>query len=167
MFISDEFCMVGLPGFPGLGRTAWRMVERDSEDFWYHVRFRIREGGGARFKKLMPSDPSMLRHLLSQRNPEHELEVVQVVTPPWMNGSSLERMEKLISAIVGYDGTGECVLLHKVDSGVIYSSSPGASDAGLLTNIRTIYDAMTAAGKHFHCANCQTPNRSAATTAAG
>lgn len=167
MFISDETCLVGLAGFPGPGRTAWRMVERHSEDFWYHVRFRICEGARARFKKLMPSDPSMLKHLLSQRSPEHKIEVVQVVTPPCMNGSSLERMEKLISAIVGYDGNGEGVLLHKVDSGAIYSSSPGASDAGLLTNIRTIYDAMTAAGKHFHCANCEIPNLSAATTAAG
>jgi hypothetical protein len=76
-------------------------------------------------------------------------------------------MEKLISAIVGYDRNGECVLLHKVDSGAIYSSSPRVTDAGLLTNIRIIYDALTAAGKHFHCTNCQTPNRSAFTTAAG
>ena len=167
MFISDEICLVGLPGFPGPGRSAWRMVERDSEDFWYHVRFRICEGAGARFKKLMPSDPSMLTHLLSQRSPEHKIEVVQIVTPPCMNGSPLERMEKLISAIVGYDRSGECVLLHKVDSGAVYSSSPGVIDAGLLRNIRTIYDAMTAAGKHFHCTNYQTPNRSATTTAAG
>jgi len=167
MFISDEICLVGLPGFPGPGRSAWRMVERDSEDFWYHVRFRICEGAGARFKKLMPSDPSMLTHLLSQRSPEHKIEVVQVVTSPCMNGSPLERMEKLISVIVGYDRNGECVLLHKVDSGAIYSSSPSVTDAGLLSNTRMIYDALTAAGKHFHCTDCQTPNRSATTTAAG
>lgn len=159
MFISDEACMVGLPGFPGPGRTAWRMVELNSEDFWYHVRFRICGGARARFKKLMPSDPSMLTHLLSQRSPEHKIEVVQVVTPPCMNGSSLERMEKLINAVVGYDGNGECVLLHKVDSGAIYSSSPGVTDAGLLSNIRMIYDATTAAGKHFHSTNYQTPTR--------
>ena len=167
MFISDESCMVGLPGFPGPCRTAWRMIERDTEDFWYHVRFRICEGARPRFKKMMPSDPSMLTHLLSQQSPEHKIEVVQIVTPPCMNGSPLERMEKLISAIVGYDRSGECVLLHKVDSGAIYSSSPGVIDACLLRNIRTIYDAMTAAGKHFHCTNYQTPNRSATTTAAG
>ncbi|MEE4634111.1 hypothetical protein ACW9H6_28235 [Pseudomonas sp. SDO528_S397] len=76
-------------------------------------------------------------------------------------------MEKLISAIVGYDRNGECVLLHIVDSGAIYSSSPEVSDAGLLSNIRTIYDAMTAAGKHFHCTSNQIPNRSSAATAAG
>ena len=157
MFISDESCMVDLPGFPGLGRTAWRMVERDSEDFWYHVRFRICEGARARFKKLMPSDPSMLTLLLSQRSPEHKIEAVQVVTSPCMNGSSLERMEKLVSAIIGYDRNGECVLLHKVDSGEIYSSSPGVTDAGLLRNIRMIYDATTAAGKHFHSTNNQPP----------
>ncbi|MNC66583.1 hypothetical protein D3C75_1169960 [compost metagenome] len=109
----------------------------------------------------------MLAHLISQRSREHTIEAVQVVTPACINGSSLERMEKLISVIVGYDRNGECVLLHKVDSGAIYSSSPGVTDAGLLSNIRTIYDAMTAAGKHFHCANYQTPNRSATTTAAG
>lgn len=103
MFISDDSCLVGLPGFPGLGRTAWRMVERDSEDFWYHVRFRICEGARARFKKLMPTDPSMLAYLISQRSREQTIEVVQVVTPPCINGSPLERMEKLISAIVGYD----------------------------------------------------------------
>ncbi len=156
MFISDESCMVGLPGFPGLGRTAWRMIERNSEGLWYHVRFRISEGARSRFRKLMPTDPSMLAHLLSQRGPEHTIEAVQVVTSPCMNGSSLERMEKLISAIVGYDKDGECVLLHKVDSGAIYSSSPGVTDAGLLSNIRMIYDATTAAGKHFHCTNYQT-----------
>ena len=167
MFISDETCMVGLPGFPGPGRTAWRMVERDSEDFWYHVRFRICEGAEVRFKKMMPTDPSMLAHLISQRSREHTIEAVQVVTPACINGSSLERMEKLISVIVGYDRNGECVLLHKVDSGAIYSSSPSVTDAGLLSNTRMIYDALTAAGKHFHCTDCQTPNRSATTTAAG
>lgn len=167
MFISDDSCLVGFSGFPGPGRTAWRMVERDSEDFWYHVRFRICEGAGVRFKKLMPSDPAMLAHLISQRSREHTIEAVQVVTPARINGSSLERMEKLISVIVGYDRNGECVLLHKVDSGAIYSSSPSVTDAGLLSNIRMIYDAMTAAGKHFHCTNSQTPNRSATTTAAG
>jgi len=76
-------------------------------------------------------------------------------------------MEKLISVIVGYDRNGECVLLHKVDSGAIYSSSPSVTDAGLLSNTRMIYDALTAAGKHFHCTDCQTPNRSATSTAAG
>ena len=167
MFISDESCMVGLPGFPGPGRTAWRMVERNAEDFWYHVRFRICEGAEVRFKKMMPTDPSMLAHLISQRSREHTIEAVQIVTPPCMNGSSLERMEKLISVIVGYDRKGECVLLHKVESGAVYSSSPGEIDAGLLRNTRTIYDAMTAAGKHFHFTSCQTPNRSATTTAAG
>ncbi|PMU25274.1 MULTISPECIES: hypothetical protein [unclassified Pseudomonas] len=156
MFISDESCMVGLPGFPGPGRTAWRMVERDPEDFWYHVRFRICEGARARFKKLMPSDPSMLAHLLSQRSTELMIEGVQVVTPPCMNGSPLERMEKLISVMVGCDKNGEYVLLHKVDSGAIYSSSLDVSDAGLLNNIRMIYDATTAAGKHFHCTNYPT-----------
>lgn len=166
MFISDDSCLVGLPGFPGPGRTAWRMVERDPEDYWYHVRFRIFEGARARFKKLMPSDPSMLAHLLSQRSTEQMIEAVQVVTPPCMNGSSLERMEKLISAIVGYDKNGECVLLHKVDSGAIYTSSPGVTDAGSFSKFRMFYDATTAAGKHFHCTNCQTPNRSATTTAA-
>jgi hypothetical protein len=133
------------------------MIERDSEDVWYHVRFRIFDGARARPKKLMPTDLSMLALLLSQRSPEHTIEVVQIVTPPCMNGSSLERMEKLISAIVGYDKNGECVLLHKVDSGAIYSSSPGVTDAGLLSDIRMIYDATTAAGKHFHCTNYQIP----------
>ncbi|MNG32445.1 hypothetical protein D3C81_2334890 [compost metagenome] len=50
-------------------------------------------------------------------------------------------MEKLISLIAGYDQNGECVLLHKVDSGAIYSSSPdGLTDAALLSNTRTIYE---------------------------
>ncbi|KOX62901.1 hypothetical protein AA303_21990 [Pseudomonas psychrophila] len=66
-------------------------------------------------------------------------------------------MEKLISAIVGYDKNGECVLLHKVDSGAIYCSSPGVTDAGLLCDFRMIYGATTAAGQHFHCTNYQTP----------
>ncbi|MCE1003084.1 MULTISPECIES: hypothetical protein [Pseudomonas] len=146
MFISDESCLVGLPGFPGPGRTAWRMVERDSEDLWYHVRFRICEGDITRHKKLMPTDPSILAYLISQRSPDHSIEEVQVVTAPCMNGSSSDRMEKLISLMVGYDQNGECVLLHKVDSGAIYSSSSdGVTDAGLLTDIRVIYDVTTAA----------------------
>jgi hypothetical protein len=33
------------------------------------------------------------------------------------------------------------------------------TDAGLLSNIRMIYDATTAAGKHFHSTNYQTPTR--------
>lgn len=153
MFISDESCLVGLPGFPGPGRTAWRMVERDSEDLWYHVRFRICEGARTGFKKLMSTDPSMLAHLLSQRSPEHTIEAVQVVTAPCMNGSSSDRMEKLISLIAGYDQNGECVLLHKVDSGAIYSSSPdGVTDAALLSDTRTVYEDTT--GAHSPAQEC-------------
>jgi len=140
MFISDESCLVGFPGFPGPGRTAWRMVERDSEDVWYHVRYRIREGAITRPKKLMPTDPSILAHLLSQRSPDHTIEEVQVVTAPHMNGSSSDRMEKLVSLVMGYDQAGECVLLHQVASGAVYSSASDCLDAGSLTGIRTIYE---------------------------
>lgn len=140
MFISDESCLVGFPGFPGPGRTAWRMVERDSEELWYHVRLRVREGGRSRSKKCMPADSSVLAHLLSQRSPDHTIEEVQVVTAPCMNGSSSDRMEKLVSLIIGYDQRGECVLLHKVASGAVYSSARDSLDAGSLTGIRTIYE---------------------------
>ena len=144
MFISDESCMVGLPGFPGPGRTAWRMIEQNSEDAWYHIRFRVCEGRRARHIKLMPADPSILAHLLSQRSPAHLIESIQVVTAPSMNGSSLDLMEKLRSLIVGYDQSGECVLLHTVASGAIYSSSPnGVTDARLLRDTRTIYEETT------------------------
>jgi hypothetical protein len=140
MFISDESCLVGFPGFPGPGRTAWRMVERDSEELWYHVRFRVREGGRSRAKKCMPADSSVLTHLLSQRSPDHAIEEVQVVTAPHMNGSASDRMEKLISLVMGYDQAGECVLLHKVASGAVYSSAADCLDANSLTGIRTIYE---------------------------
>lgn len=140
MFISDESCLVGFPGFPGPGRTAWRMVERDSEDLWYHVRFRIREAGRTRAKKCMPADSSVLAHLLSQRSPDHTIEEVQVVTAPHMNGSASDLMERLVSLVIGYDQRGECVLLHKVASGAVYSSASDCLDAGSLTGIRTIYE---------------------------
>lgn len=139
MFISDESCLVGFPGFPGPGRTAWRMVERDSEELWYHVRMRVREGSRSRSKKCMPADSSVLAHLLSQSSPDHSIEEVQVVTAPCMNGSSSDRMERLVSLVIGYDQRGECVLLHKVASGAVYSSARDSLDAGTLTGIRTIY----------------------------
>lgn len=140
MFISDESCLVGFPGFPGPGRTAWRMVERDSEDLWYHIRFSIREGDRTRPKKLMPTDPTILAHLLSQRSPDHTIEEVQVVTAPHTNGSASDRMEKLVSLVIGYDQAGVCVLLHKVASGAVYSSASDCLDASSLTGIRTIYE---------------------------
>jgi len=140
MFISDESCLVGFPGFPGPGRTAWRMIERDSEDLWYHVRFCVREGARTRPKKLMPTDPSILAHLLSQRSPDHTIEEVQVVTAPHMNGSASDRMERLVSLVIGYDQAGECVLLHKVASGAVYSSARDCTDAGSLSGVRTIYE---------------------------
>lgn len=153
MFISDESCVVGFPGFPGPGRTAWRMVERDSEEIWYHVRIRVREGGRSRSKKCMPADSAVLAHLLSQRSPDHTIEEIQVVTAPHMNGSASDRMERLVSLVMGYDQAGECVLLHKVASGAVYSSAPDGLDAGSLTNIRTIYeDTKTAPSAVSDCA---------------
>jgi len=140
MFISDESCLVGFPGFPGPGRTAWRMVERDSEELWYHVRMRVREGGRSRSKKCMPADSAVLAYLLSQSSPDHSIEEVQVVTAPCMNGSSSDRMERLVSLVMGYDQAGECVLLHKVESGAVYSSASDCLDAGSLTDTRTIYE---------------------------
>lgn len=156
MFISDESCLVGFPGFPGPGRTAWRMVERESEELWYHVRLRVREGGRAWSKRCMPADTSVLAHLLSQQSPDQWIEEVQVVTAPYTNGSSSDRMEKLVNLVIGYDQTGECVLLHKVESGAIYSSSPeGVSDAKLLSDTRTIYEDTTSA--HSPVQECAEP----------
>jgi hypothetical protein len=49
-------------------------------------------------------------------------------------------MEKLVSLVIGYDQRGECVLLHQVTSGAVYSSASDCLDAGSLTGIRTIYE---------------------------
>lgn len=153
MFISDETCLVGFPDFPGPGRTAWRMVERDSEDLWYHVRFRVCEGDRTRHIRCMPADTAVLAHLLSQESPDQSIEEVQIVTAPYMNGSSSDRMEKLVSLLIGYDHTGECVLIHKVASGVVYSSAQNGLDIDSLTGIRAIYeDTKTAHSKVSVCA---------------
>lgn len=140
MFISHESCLVGLPGFPGLGRTAWRMVELESMHPWYHVSIRLTEGTKRRTKKLMPTDASLLSELLALQSPTFLVDDVQVVTAPRLNGGNSERMEKLVSLVIGYDQIGVCVLLHKVASGAVYSSAPDCSDVGSLTNTRTIYE---------------------------
>lgn len=153
MFISDETCKVGFPDFPGPGRTAWRMVERDSEALWYHVRFRVCEGDRTRHMRRMPGDAVVLAHLLSQEGPNQLIEEVQIVTAPHMNGSSSDCMERLVSLVVGYDQKGGCVLLHKVASGVVYSTDPDILDAGSLTGIRTIFeDTKTALSAVQECA---------------
>lgn len=140
MFISHESCLVGQPGFPGPGRTAWRMIERESMDPWYHVILRVTEGGRQRTKKLMPTDASLLSDLLVQQGPTLLVEEVQVVTAPQLNGSHSDRMEKLVSLVIGYDQRGECILLHKVASGAVYSSARDSPDVGSLTGVRTIYE---------------------------
>jgi hypothetical protein len=81
------------------------------------------------------------------------IEEVQVVTAPHLNGTTSDRMEKLISLVLGYDQNGEGVLLHKVASGAVYSSSRDSLDAGSLTDIRTIYeDTKTALSAVPECA---------------
>jgi hypothetical protein len=101
----------------------------------------------------MPADTAVLAHLLSQQSPDQSIEEVQIVTAPYMNGSSSDRMEKLISLVVGYDQKGECVLHHKVASGAVYSSNQDSRDTGLLTSIRTIYeDTKTAHSAVPECA---------------
>ncbi|WP_408598544.1 hypothetical protein [Pseudomonas sp. PLMAX] len=142
MFISHESCLLRLPGFSGAGLAAWRMVERNSIDPWYHVLVRDHEGARAYTRKKMPTDLSLLAGLLAKQSPTFVIEEVQVVTPPSMNGGISERMEVLINLVVGYDQNGEYVMLHKVESGTVYSSAPdSAIDAGSLTSPRTIYKA--------------------------
>lgn len=153
MFISHESCLVGQPGFPGPGRSAWRMVERESTDPWYHVILRITEGARQHTKKLMSTDASLLSDLLVQQSPACLVEEVQVVTAPRLNGGSSDRMEKLVSLVIGYDQRGECILLHKVESGAVYSSARDSLDAGSLTGVRTIYeDTKTAPSAVQECA---------------
>jgi hypothetical protein len=121
------------------------MIERESMDPWYHVILRVTEGERQCTKKLMPTDASLLSDLLVQQSPTFLVEEVQVVTAPQLNGSTSDRMEKLVSLVIGYDQRGECVLLHKVASGAVYSSARDSLDAGSLTGIRTIYkDTKTA-----------------------
>ncbi|WP_177007714.1 hypothetical protein [Pseudomonas tolaasii] len=140
MFITHESYREGRPGFPGPGRIAWRMVELESMHPWYFVTIQLIEGTKRRSKKFMPTDAALLSDLLDLQNSTFLIDDVQVVTAPSVNRSSSERMEKLISLVVGYDQRGECVLLHEVASGVVYSSTRDDLDAGSLTGIRTIYE---------------------------
>ena len=140
MFISHESYLVGLPGFPGPKRTAWRMMELETKHPWYHVTIRSTEGNKHSIKKLMPTDASLLSDLLALQSPTFLIDHVQVVTAPWLNGGSLERMEKLLSLVIGYDQNGECVMLHTVASGAVYSSTPDCHDVSSLSNILTIYE---------------------------
>lgn len=112
---------------------------------WYHVTIRLTEGNTRRTKKLMPTDATLLSELLALHSPTFLVEDVQVVTAPSVNGSASERMEALVSLVIGYDQAGECVLLHKVASGVVYSSARDCQDADSLTGIRTIYEGSKAA----------------------
>ena len=140
MFISHKSYLEGLPGFPGLGRIAWRMIERETVNPWYHVSLRFTVEGRQSTKSLMPNDASLLSDLLALQSPTFLIDHVQVVTAPWLNGGSLERMEKLLSLVIGYDQNGECVMLHTVASGAVYSSIPDCLDVSSLSNIQTIYE---------------------------
>ncbi|KKX58017.1 MULTISPECIES: hypothetical protein [Pseudomonas] len=145
MFISHEAYREGRPGFPGPGRIAWRMVERESMDPWYHVILRFTEGARQLTKRFMPTDASFLSNLLELEGPTCLIEEVQVITSPWVNGGLSERMEKLISLVIGYDQKGECVLLHTVASGTVYSSTSDCLDVSSLSDIQTIYQDMKSA----------------------
>lgn len=140
MFISHKSYLEGHPGFPGPGRTAWRMIERETVSPWYHVSLRFTEDGRQSTKSLMPNDASLLSDLLALQSPTFLIDHVQVVTAPWLNGGSLERMEKLLSLVIGYDQNGESVMLHTVASGMVYSSTPDCLDVSSLSNIQTIYE---------------------------
>jgi hypothetical protein len=141
MFISDESYSVRLPGFFGNGQSAWRMLERQSMDPWYQVVRRICEGSGHRIEKLIATSASVLVDILADSNESNSVEVVQVITPPWMNATSLDRMETLIELTAGYGHGGEYVLLHKVECGVVYSTSfAGTSGTSPLTKAKTIYE---------------------------
>ncbi|CAJ0557337.1 unnamed protein product, partial [Mesorhabditis spiculigera] len=50
------------------------------------------------------------------------------------------QITRLKSLVIGYDQAGECVQLHKVASGAVYSSARDSTDAGSLTGVRTIYE---------------------------
>jgi hypothetical protein len=116
------------------------MVERESTDPWYHVILRFTEGAGQLTKRFMPTDVSLLSDLLELEGPTCLVEEVQVITSPRVNGGLSERMDKLISLVIGYDQKGECVLLHKVTGGVVYSTGRDSLDASSLTRTRTIYE---------------------------
>jgi hypothetical protein len=121
------------------------MVEFESMDPWYYVTVRFHEGSLQRTKKLMPTDVSMLSNLLTLQSQTCLVEEVQVVTTPRLNRGNSERMEKLISLVIGYDQNGECVMLHKVASEAVYSSAPDCLDVGSLINTQTIYEDMKSA----------------------
>lgn len=140
MFISHKSYLEGRPGFPGLGRIAWRMIERETVNPWYHVSLRFTVDGRQCTKSLMPNDASLLSDLLALQSPTFLIDHVQVVTAPWLNGGSLERMEKLLSLVIGCDQNGERVMLHTVASGAVYSSIPDCLDVSSLSNIQTIYE---------------------------
>lgn len=112
---------------------------------WYHLTVLITEGTKHLTKKLMPTDTSLLSDLLALQSPTFLIDHVQVVTAPRLNGGSLERMEKLLNLVIGYDQNGQCVMLHTVASGMVYSSTPDCLDVSSLSDIQTIYEDMKSA----------------------
>ncbi|AJG13513.1 MULTISPECIES: hypothetical protein [Pseudomonas] len=112
---------------------------------WFHLSVvMVGEGNGHEFKLMINDELNLLQVLQAQDN-EVYVRGIQVVTPANMNGSGTWQMEKVAKLAIGDDQDRDAVCVISVEDGAVYHDSYRSNlDVASLTNMRVLYDALSA-----------------------
>jgi len=106
-------------GFINFGVVEWNLTRH-----WYHVLVKQGQKESAWTKVMMLGSVAELEQLMSPDS-GFELLDVQLMAPPWMNGTEAWSLERIVSLTVGHDEKGMQVILHGTEGRAVYSDSPG------------------------------------------
>lgn len=145
MFRTDDNDMAGVPGMFGHGLAHWHAVTRMLRKHWFHLTI-VMVGEGKRHEgELMVNDELKLQQVLQSQGDEVYVKEIRVVTPANMNGSGTWQMEKVAKLAIGDDQDLDTVCVITVEGGAAYHDSYRSNlDVASLTNMRVLYDALSA-----------------------
>ncbi|AJG13512.1 hypothetical protein RK21_02004 [Pseudomonas plecoglossicida] len=129
----------------GHGLAHWHAVTRILRKHWFHLSVvMVGEGKGHEFE-LMVNDELKLQQVLQAQGDEVYVKDIQVVTPANMNGTGAWQMEKVSKLAIGDDQDRDAVCVVTVNGGAVYHDSYRSNlDVASLTNMRVLYDALSA-----------------------
>jgi len=139
MFSVHESTHRGGGELLGDGYHNFRVAEWNLTRHWYHVVVREGSGQSAWTKVLMLGDVAELEEIVSPRN-DYELLDVQIMAPPWMNGTAGWSLERVTSVVVGHDSQGIQITQHHIEDQKSYSDVPGRLiDVGSTKGVRKLF----------------------------
>lgn len=129
---NDRGRLLGSPFFPPQeGAHHWAYVTVTSNSEWFSVIHETFYDGSWHAQQILLPSPPYLLGLTSRNNKEERIREIQLISPPWLNGSGAWKMDPLSE--VRISGKHYC---YELVDGTLYPSELMGKETSVLWRVR-------------------------------